>query len=140
MRSKLSASVFACAFAVGSVMVSAPSASANSYCSSSGHTAIGSPAARCTSLSNGVVTHSKHDAYPYTSIRTIYHKSGGSTVNVRLGYTMSGSTTYSGYFNISSGQTQTRSWSVFGDVRCYGSIGVLNYSGGSFQTPVATCA
>ncbi|WP_018562910.1 MULTISPECIES: hypothetical protein [unclassified Streptomyces] len=52
---------------------------------------------------------------------------------------MSGSTTYSSYFTISSGQTVKKSWTKFGDYFCYNSVGVLNYSGGTFQTPAAHC-
>ncbi|MEU5398869.1 hypothetical protein ABZ348_06155 [Streptomyces sp. NPDC005963] len=139
MRSKTSAATLACALAAGTIMFSAPAASANSYCSSSGYTAGGSPSHRCTSLSNGILTHGKWDDYPYTGIRTIYYKSGGSAVSIRLGYTMSGSTTYSSYFTISSGQTTTKNWSKFGDYRCYNSTGVLQYSGGTYQTPAAHC-
>lgn len=120
-------------------MFSAPAASANTYCDSSGYTAASSPSVRCTSLSNGVLTHGKSDAYPYTHIYTGYYKSGGSSVSIRLGYSMSGSTTYSAYFTISSGQTVTKSWDKFGDYLCYNSVGVLNYSGGTYQTPAAHC-
>lgn len=141
MRSKTSATALACALAAGSVMFSAPTASANTYCNSSGYTAGGFPNLRCTSLSNGVLTHGKRDLYPdpYTGITTTYYKSGGSSVSVRLGYSMSGSTTYSSYFTISSGQTVTKSWQKFGDYLCYNSTGVLNYSGGTYQTPAAHC-
>ncbi|MCP9988922.1 hypothetical protein LUX01_21990 [Streptomyces sudanensis] len=52
---------------------------------------------------------------------------------------MSGSTTYSSYFSISSGQTMSRSWSKFGDIVCTSSVGVLQYSGGTYQTPAAHC-
>ncbi|WAX80072.1 hypothetical protein [Streptomyces sp. KMM 9044] len=64
---------------------------------------------------------------------------GGSAVSVRLGYILSGSTTYSGYFSISSGQTVKKSWSRSGNYLCYSSTGVLNYSGGTFQTPSTKC-
>ncbi|MER5311089.1 hypothetical protein ABT034_25240 [Streptomyces sp. NPDC002773] len=61
-------------------------------------------------------------------------------MSVRLGYSMNGSTTYSSYFTISSGQTVTKSWQKFGtDWLCYNSVGILNYSGGNFQTPAAHC-
>ncbi|MDT0616088.1 hypothetical protein [Streptomyces lancefieldiae] len=138
MRSKTSAVVLAGAIAAGSVMLSAPVASAAAYCSSSGYTASGLPTERCTSLSNGIVYHKKDYNNP-TRMYTTYSKTGGSSVSVRLGYSMSGSTTYSGYFTISSGQTVQKSWSKNGAYMCYNSTGVLNYSGGTFQTPTAHC-
>ncbi|KOG23605.1 hypothetical protein ADK34_19940 [Streptomyces viridochromogenes] len=131
--------VLAGAFAAGSVVIGAPSASANTWCDSSGHAAGGFPTVRCTSLSNGILTHGQREVYPYTYWDTTYYKSGGSTVNVRLGYIKQGVTTYSSYFNISSGQTVKKTWSKFGDHMCYGTTGVLNYSGGTFQTPVTGC-
>lgn len=138
MRNKTSAVVLASAMAAGSVLLSAPVASAAAYCSSSGYTSSGLPTERCTSLSNGVVYHKKDYNNP-TSIYTTYSKTGGSSVSVRLGYSMSGSTTYSGYFSIGSGQTVQKSWSKSGAYMCYSSTGVLNYSGGTFQTPSAHC-
>ncbi|WP_158810499.1 hypothetical protein [Streptomyces leeuwenhoekii] len=124
--------------AAGSVLLSAPVASAAAYCSSSGYTSSGLPTERCTSLSNGIVYHKKDYNNP-TSIYTTYSKTGGSSVSVRLGYSVSGSTTYSGYFSIGSGQTVQKSWSKSGAYMCYKSTGVLNYSGGTFQTPSAHC-
>ncbi|CQR63141.1 hypothetical protein [Streptomyces leeuwenhoekii] len=138
MRTKTSAVVLASAMAAGSVLLSAPVASAAAYCSSSGYTSSGLPTERCTSLSNGIVYHKKDYNNP-TSIYTTYSKTGGSSVSVRLGYSMSGSTTYSGYFSIGSGQTMQKSWSKSGAYMCYNSTGVLNYSGGTFQTPSAHC-
>lgn len=138
MRTKTSAAALACAFAAASVMFSAPTASAAAYCSSDGYTATGLPIERCTTLSNGILYHKKDGNNP-TSLRTTYSKTGGSTVTVRLGYSMSGSTTYSSYFSISSGQTVAKSWSKSGSYMCYNSTGVLNYSGGTFQTPTAHC-
>ncbi|MEV6740467.1 hypothetical protein AB0N14_27355 [Streptomyces sp. NPDC051104] len=138
MRTKTNAAVIACAIAAGSVLFSAPAASAAVSCDSSGYTASGLPIERCTSLSNGVLVHKKDGNSP-TTLWTTYSKTGGSTVSVRLGYSMSGSTTYSSYFNISSGQTVQKSWSKSGSYMCYDSIGVLNYSGGTYQTPTAHC-
>jgi hypothetical protein len=111
------------------------------YCSSSGYTEGGFPNLRCTKLSNGVLSHGKRDLYPTygTGINTTYYKSGGSSVSVRLGYNMNGSTTYSSYFTISSGQTVTRSWKASPSSLCLNSVGILNYSGGHFQTPAAHC-
>ncbi|MDF3140697.1 MULTISPECIES: hypothetical protein [unclassified Streptomyces] len=138
MRTKTSAALIACAIAAGSVMFSAPAASAAAYCDSSGYTAIGLPIERCTSLSNGVLVHKKDYNNP-TKLWTHYGKTGGSTVSVRLGYSLSGSTTYSSYFSISSGQTVTKYWEKSGSYMCYNSVGVLNYSGGTDQTPAAHC-
>ncbi|MDT9682085.1 hypothetical protein RND61_08355 [Streptomyces sp. TRM76323] len=141
MRSKTSAAVISAALAAGSILVGAPTASANTYCSSSGYTEGGFPSLRCTKLSNGVLSHGKRDLYPThgTGVHTTYYKSGGSAVSVRLGYTMSGSTTYSSYFSISSGQTVTRSWTASASALCLSSVGILNYSAGSYQTPAAHC-
>ncbi|MFE0645144.1 hypothetical protein ACFW2Y_26565 [Streptomyces sp. NPDC058877] len=141
MRSKTSAAVIAAALAAGSIVVSAPAASANTYCSSSGYTEGGFPNLRCTKLSNGVLSHGKRDLYPTygTGVYTTYYKSGGSSVSVRLGFNMSGSTIYSSYFTISSGQTVARSWTKSASSLCLNSVGILNYSGGSFQTPAAHC-
>lgn len=139
MRSKISTAALASALAAASIAVSAPAASANSYCTSSGYTSPGMPNARCTALSNGVLTHVQRDTLPTVTLGTTYYKSGGSTVSVRLGYSQSGSTVYSSYFNISSGQTVTRSWTRTHDYYCYNSVGILNYSGGTFQTPAAHC-
>jgi hypothetical protein len=138
MRNKTSAILLAGALAAGSVLLSAPAASAAISCSSSGYTASGLPTERCTSLSNGVLVHKKDYNNP-TKIWTTYNKTGGSTVSVRLGYSMSGSTTYSSYFSISAGQTVQRYWEKSGSYMCYSSTGVLNYSGGTFQTPSAHC-
>ncbi|GAA3305030.1 hypothetical protein [Streptomyces cinereospinus] len=138
MRNKTSALLLASAMAAGSVLLSAPAASAAAYCSSDGYTVTGLPIERCTTLSNGVLVHKKDYNNP-TRIWTTYDKTGGSTVSVRLGYTLSGGTTYSGYFSISSGQTVQRSWSRSGAFMCYSSTGLLDYSGGHFQTPAAHC-
>ncbi|MGW7305079.1 hypothetical protein ACWGI1_05830 [Streptomyces sp. NPDC054835] len=142
MRSKISSAAIAAALAAGSIAVSAPAASANSYCSSSGYTEGGFPNLRCTSLSNGVLSHGKRDLYPTvgTGVTTTYYKSGGSAVSVRLGYSVAGSnTTYSSYFTIGSGQTVTRSWKISTSSLCLNSTGYLSYSGGTFQTPAAHC-
>ncbi|MFG2680726.1 hypothetical protein [Streptomyces sp. NPDC048392] len=52
---------------------------------------------------------------------------------------ISGSTTYSGYFAVSSGKTVRKSWSKSGSYMGYNSTGVLNQSGGTLQTPTAHC-
>ncbi|MFJ6106045.1 hypothetical protein ACIQHY_34295 [Streptomyces sp. NPDC092359] len=142
MRSKTNAAVIAAALAASSILVSAPAASANSYCSSSGYTAGGFPNLRCTSLTNGVLTHGKRDLYPTfgTGVTTTYYKSGGDPVSVRLGWALGGgNATYSSYFTISKNQTVTRSWTTSVDNLCLNSTGFLSYSGGTFQTPAAHC-
>ncbi|MFF8265008.1 hypothetical protein [Streptomyces virginiae] len=141
MRSKTSAAVISAALAAGSILVSAPAASANTYCSSSGYTEGGFPNLRCTKLTNGVLSHGKRDLYPTfgTGVTTTYYKSGGSAVSVRLGYSMSGATKYSSYFTIGSGQTVRRSWTASASSLCLNSVGILNYTGGNFQTPAAHC-
>jgi hypothetical protein len=138
MRTKTSAALISCAIAAGSVVISAPAASAAAYCSSSGYSATGLPIERCTTLSNGVLYHKKDYNNP-TKLFTGYSKTGGSAVRIRLGYSMSGSTTYSSYFSISSGQTVQKQWEKSGSYMCYNSVGVLNYSGGTYQTPAAHC-
>ncbi|MER5706624.1 hypothetical protein [Streptomyces sp. NPDC002122] len=141
MRSKKRAAVIAAALAASSILVSAPTASAAIYCSSSGYTEGGFPNLRCTKLSNGVVSHGQRDTFPTVTLSTSYYKSGGSTVSVRLGYTQAGTTVYSSYFNISSSQTVTKSWTRnHKDYWCYNSVGILQQSGGtSYQTPAAHC-
>ncbi|MGW0121881.1 hypothetical protein [Streptomyces sp. NPDC003327] len=139
MRTKTSSALLAASLVVGSVLAGAPAASANTYCSSSGYTGSNTPRERCTSLSNGVLTHWQRLSLPYTKWDTKYYKSGGSAVSVRLGYSTRGATTYSTAFTISAGQTVTRTWQQIGDYTCYSSVGILTYSGGTFQTPAATC-
>lgn len=131
----------ACAMAAGTVMLGAPMASAADYCDHSGFTSAGEPMQRCTSLSNGILTHWKSLSSDNnsTNIRTRYYKSGGSTVSVRVGYIYNGSTTYSSYFSISSGSGTTKTWNKWGDYYCSSTTGVLNYSGGTFQTPTTHC-
>ncbi|GHG04973.1 hypothetical protein ACFFSH_36775 [Streptomyces filamentosus] len=142
MRSKKSAAVLAGALAAGSILVSAPAASANSYCSSSGYTEGGFPNLRCTKLTNGVLSHGKRDLYPTygTGVYTTYYKSGGSAVSVRLGWALGGaSPSYSSYFTIESGKTVSRSWTTSANNLCLNSTGFLSYSGGTYQTPAAHC-
>jgi len=136
MRSKANVTLTALAIAAGSVMFSAPAASAAAYCSDSGYTATGEPMERCTTLSNGILYNKQISG---TTVYTTYSKTGGSTVSVRLGYTYSGSTTYSSYFSISSGETQRKSWGLGASAYCKSMTGVLNYSGGTFQTPATHC-
>lgn len=131
-----------CAIAASAVMLGAPTASASDYCDSSGYTATGEPMQRCTKLSNGVLTHWKTyvSSGNSTNIYTRYNKTDGSgSVSVRLGYIYNGSTTYSSYFSISAGGATQKSWSKSGDYSCSSSTGVLNYSGGTYQTPSTHC-
>lgn len=109
------------------------------YCSSSGYTASGDPHERCTSLSNGVLYHSKRANSSGTNLTTGYDKDGGSTISARLGYSMSGSTVYASAVSIGSGSNVKKSWTVPGDKACLNSVGLLSYSGGTYQTPAAHC-
>jgi len=136
MRSKANVTLTALALAAGSVMFSAPAASAAASCSDSGYTATNEPMERCTSLSNGILYNKQVSG---TTVYTTYSKTEGTTVSVRLGYTYNGSTTYSSYFSISSGQTVRKSWGLSSSAYCKSMIGVLNYSGGTFQTPSTHC-
>ncbi|MFK0142710.1 hypothetical protein [Streptomyces murinus] len=85
-----------------------------------------------------MLAHKKINNGP-TDLLTTYDKTGGSAVSIRLGYSMSGSTTYSSYFTMKSGQSAAKSWKKSGNYMCYSSVGVLNYSGGTYQTPTAHC-
>ncbi|KOT37566.1 hypothetical protein ADK41_19650 [Streptomyces caelestis] len=109
------------------------------YCDSSGWTASGDPHERCTSLSNGVLYHSKRASSSGTTLRTGYDKDGGSTISAQLGYSMSGTTKYASAVSIANGQNKSKSWTVSGDKACLNSVGLLSYSGGSYQTPAAHC-
>lgn len=136
VRTKTSATLIAAALAAGSVMFSAPAASAAAYCSSSGWTSTNEPMERCTELSNGIL-YNKQTSEP--KVFTTYSKTGGSSVRVRLGYTYRGSTHYSSYFTIGSGETVKKGFSPSGFRYCQSVTGVLNYSGGTFQTPSTHC-
>lgn len=140
-RTKIQAVTIACAIAAGTVLFGAPTASAAGYyCDSSGYMADNTPMKRCTSLSNGVLAHWKsYGTGTSTNITTNYSKTGGSTVSVRVGYGLGSSTVYSSYFSIASGQTKGKTWNKTGDYYCSSSTGLLNYSGGTFQTPSAHC-
>ncbi|MFB6895640.1 hypothetical protein [Streptomyces hydrogenans] len=142
MRSKKSAAVLAGALAAGSILVSAPAASANSYCTSSGYTENGLPNLRCTKLTNGVLSHGKRDLYPTVGTRatTTYYKSAGDAVTIRLGWALGGgNVSYSSSFSVSSGQTHSRSWTTSANNLCLNSTGFLSTSTNTFQTPAAHC-
>ncbi|MFJ6661582.1 hypothetical protein ACIQNG_35320 [Streptomyces sp. NPDC091377] len=136
MRSRANATLATLVIAAGSVMLSAPTASAAAYCSSSGYSSTNEPMERCTKLSNGVLYNKQTSG---TNVYTTYSKTGGSTVSVRLGYTYAGTTKYSPYFSISSGSTVKKSWTLGSSAYCKSMTGVLNYSGGTFQTPSTHC-
>ncbi|MGW3266279.1 hypothetical protein [Streptomyces sp. NPDC001056] len=46
-----------------------------------------------------------------------------------------GSATYSSYFSVSTDDATQKSWSNSADSSCSSTTGVLNSSGGTFQTP-----
>ncbi|MFC9614480.1 hypothetical protein [Streptomyces sp. NPDC056938] len=136
MRSKTNATLIALAIAGGSVMFSAPMASAAAYCSGSGYTATNEPMERCTTLSNGILYNKQVSG---TTVYTTYSKTGGSSISAKLGYTYSGSTKYASATSISSGQTVKKSFGLGATAYCKSMTGVLNYSGGTFQTPATHC-
>ncbi|MFE1749818.1 hypothetical protein [Streptomyces anandii] len=94
---------------------------------------------RCTSLSNGILYNKQSLSGSTTNVFTTYSKTGGSSVSVRLGYTYRGSTHYSSYFSIGSGQTVKKTFTQGASAYCQSMTGVLNYSGGTFQTPSTHC-
>ncbi|WP_240957754.1 hypothetical protein [Streptomyces chilikensis] len=110
-------------------------------CDSSGWLPGGDPRERCTSLGNGVLAHSKrrNSDLNTTVLRTSYYKREGTAISAQLGRNYNGSTVYAAATTISSGATVSKSWSVSGDKTCLNSVGLLKYSGGSYQTPVAHC-
>ncbi|GLX54464.1 hypothetical protein Shyhy01_74130 [Streptomyces hygroscopicus subsp. hygroscopicus] len=136
MRRRANAVLTAVAIAAGSVMFSAPIASASVYCDNSGYTVTNEPMERCTSLSNGVlVVHQSSSGV----VSTTYDKQGGSTISAQLGYSRSGTSHYASAISISSGQTKSATWSLSASAYCTNTIGLLKYSGGSYQTPTSHC-
>ncbi|MFE1857109.1 hypothetical protein [Streptomyces anandii] len=83
---------------------------------------------RCTSLSNGILYNKQSLSGSTTNVFTTYSKTGGSSVSVRLGYT-----------SIGSGQTVKKTFTQGASAYCQSMTGVLNYSGGTFQTPSTHC-
>ncbi|MEU7088298.1 hypothetical protein [Streptomyces achromogenes] len=136
MRRRANATLLALAIAAGSVMFSAPIASAAPYCDSSGYTSINEPMERCTSLSNGVLIVKQASS---GVVSTTYSKTGGSTISAQLGYSRSGTNHYASAVSISSGQTKSAKWSLSESAYCTYTIGLLKYSGGSYQTPTSHC-
>jgi len=117
-------------------MFSAPVASAAAYCDSSGYTATNEPMERCTKLSNGILI--VHQSFSGV-VSTTYAKTGGSTISAQLGYSRSGTSRYAGAVSIASGQTKSATWSLSASAYCTSTIGLLTYSGGSYQTPASHC-
>ncbi|WP_202440849.1 hypothetical protein [Streptomyces sp. SID69] len=117
-------------------MFSAPTASAVTYCDSSGYTATNEPMERCTSLSNGILAIHQGSS---GVIGTSYYKSGGSAISASLGYSRSGTTHYKAAVSISSGQTKSTTWSLGADAYCSNIIGLMNSGGDKYQTPTSHC-
>ncbi|MEV6699264.1 hypothetical protein AB0M68_19120 [Streptomyces sp. NPDC051453] len=136
MRRRANATLAALAIAAGSVMFSAPIASAVTYCDSSGYTSIGEPTERCTSLSNGILAVHQGSS---GVVGTSYYKSGGSTISAKLGYSRSGTSHYASSVSIGSGQTKSATWSLGSGAYCSSITGLLSYSGGTYQTPSSHC-
>ncbi|MGV9702976.1 hypothetical protein [Streptomyces sp. NPDC003483] len=136
MRSRANATLIALAIAAGSVMFSAPSASASTYCSSSGYSTTSEPMSRCTTLSNGVLyTHQASNG----NVTTGYDKTGGSAISAKLGYSRGGTSHYASAVSISSGQNKSHNWALSASSYCTSTIGLLSYSGGTYQTPASHC-
>ncbi|MGW3958119.1 hypothetical protein ACWEKM_46390 [Streptomyces sp. NPDC004752] len=136
MRRRANATLITLAIAAGSVMFSAPIASAAAYCDDSGYTSIGEPIERCTSLSNGVlVVHQASNGV----VGTTYGKTGGSTISANLGYSRSGTAHYADAVSIGAGQEKRKTWSLGASAYCSSIIGLLKYSGGQYQTPASHC-
>ncbi|WP_259472063.1 hypothetical protein [Streptomyces shenzhenensis] len=136
MRRRANATLIALAIAAGSVMFSAPIASAATYCDNTGYTSISEPIERCTTLSNGVlVVHQASNGV----VSTGYDKTGGSTISAQLGYSRSGTAHYANAVSISAGQKKSQTWSLGASAYCSSIIGLLKYSGGSYQTPASHC-
>ncbi|WP_330289809.1 hypothetical protein [Streptomyces sp. NBC_00576] len=117
-------------------MFSAPTASAISYCDSSGYSETSEPMERCTSLSNGLL--GIHQASNGV-VGVEYTKSGGSTISAKLGYSRSGTNHYASAVSIAVGQTKRSTWSLGASAYCSNMIGLLSYSGGTYQTPTSHC-
>jgi hypothetical protein len=117
-------------------MFGAPAASAVTYCDSSGHTVTGLPTERCTSLSNGILAVSQNSN---GLVSTEYYKSGGSTISAKLGYSRSGTSHYGSAVSIAVGATKRATWSLGASTFCTSTVGLLSYSGGTYQTPASHC-
>ncbi|MFJ1562566.1 hypothetical protein [Streptomyces mirabilis] len=117
-------------------MVSAPTASAVTYCDSSGYTSTNEPVERCTSLDNGILAIHQGSS---GVIGVSYYKSGGSTtISAKLGYSRSGTSHYASAVSISKGQTKTATWSLGASAYCSNIIGLMS-AGSTYQTPTSHC-
>lgn len=117
-------------------MFSAPVASAVTYCDSAGYTSTNEPMERCTSLTNGILAVKQASG---GVVGVEYYKSGGSTISAQLGYSRSGTSHYSSAVSIAVGQTKRSTWSLAASAYCTSTIGLLKYSGGTYQTPSSHC-
>ncbi|MFI5875997.1 hypothetical protein ACIBAH_26805 [Streptomyces sp. NPDC051445] len=117
-------------------MFSAPVASAVTYCDSAGYTVTSEPMERCTSLSNGILAVKQASG---GVVSTEYYKSGGSTISAQLGYSRSGTSHYASAVSIAVGATKRQTWSLSASAYCTSTIGLLKYSGGTYQTPSSHC-
>ncbi|MFF4867481.1 hypothetical protein ACFY3J_38755 [Streptomyces sp. NPDC001231] len=136
MRRIANTTLVVLALAAGSVMFGAPTASAITYCDSSGYTSTNEPMERCTKLSNGILAIKQAGS---GIVATEYYKSGGSTISAQLGYSRAGTSHYAGAVSIASGATKKQTWSLSANAYCTSTIGLLKYSGGTFQTPASHC-
>ncbi|SED27182.1 hypothetical protein SAMN04490357_4344 [Streptomyces misionensis] len=116
-------------------MISAPTASAITYCDRSGYTATNEPMERCTSLDNGIL--SVHQASNGV-VGTEYYKKSGSTISAKLGYSRSGTSHYASAVSIGSGQTKRVTWSLGASAYCSNIIGLMS-AGSTYQTPTSHC-
>ncbi|WP_371670157.1 hypothetical protein OG985_22500 [Streptomyces sp. NBC_00289] len=116
-------------------MVSAPTASAVTYCDSSGYTATNEPMERCTSLDNGILAVHQSSS---GNVGTEYYKKSGSTISIKLGYSRSGTSHYASAVSISSGQTKRNTWSLGASAYCSNIIGLMS-AGSTYQTPTSHC-
>jgi hypothetical protein len=134
-RRVANATLTALVIAAGSVMVSAPTASAAPYCDSSGYSETSEPMERCTSLDNGILTIHQGSS---GVIGTSYYKRSGSTISAKLGYSRSGTSHYASAVSISSGQTKAKTWSLGASAYCSNIIGLMS-AGSTYQTPTSHC-
>ncbi len=117
-------------------MFSTPAASAATYCSNGGYTATGEPMSRCTELDNGILyVHQAGNG----NVTTGYDKTGGSAISAQLGYSRGGTSHYVSAVSISSGQNKSHTWALAESAYCTSTIGLLKYTGGSYQTPASHC-
>ncbi|MEH0513255.1 MULTISPECIES: hypothetical protein [unclassified Streptomyces] len=116
-------------------MVSAPTASAITYCDSSGYAASNEPMHRCSTLDNGILAVKQGSS---GIVGTEYYKSGGSAISIKLGYSRSGTSHYTSVGSISSGQTRLRTWALGENAYCSNIIGLMS-AGSTYQTPTSHC-